>query len=483
MKLRPYQQEAVNAIFSSWQENQRTLLVLPTGCGKTIVFASVVDRIVKGLPGLSRVLILAHRDELLDQAQNKLQLVTGIVAAREKGKFTITSNELVDISSWQTMDRRLKRFKPNCFDYIIVDEAHHIMSKGYQRIVNHFRSAKVLGVTATPERMDNLDLMDYFDDLAYQYTIRQAMEEGYLSRARVQTCPINIDIRQVHTKMGDYDTNEVADAIQPYFARIIAEMNKYADKRKIVVFLPLVRISQEFCAMCNHVGFRAAEINGNSKDRKEILAAFEAGEYDVLCNSMLLTEGWDCPSVDCVVILRPTKSRGLYQQMVGRGLRLAPNKHNCLILDFLWLERKHSLCRPYDLLGVSEDVAEKMDDAIKQGAELDLMDAEEQAKKDVQAEREAAIQRKLEQTKHREAQSYDPLTGQPTNRPTQDNTPTVKQRYALSALGFRNIDQWTKQDAWQIMRLWHSKWVDKNPDRLAMALHCNPAEYIPESMG
>ena len=133
-------------------------------------------------------------------------------------------------------------------------------------------------------------------------------------------------------------------SLDPYLDKIADEMRTYCAGRKTVVFLPLIETSRRFCALLQARGIRAAEVNGNSDDRAEILADFAAGEDDVLCNSMLLTEGWDCPSVDCIVVLRPTKIRSLYAQMIGRGTRLSPGKENLLILDFLCLCKKHNLC-------------------------------------------------------------------------------------------------------------------------------------------
>jgi predicted helicase len=176
------------------------------------------------------------------------------------------------------------------------------------------------------------------------------------------------------------------------------------------VFLPLVKTSQKFTELLNVHGLRAVEVNGNSKDREEGIRAFENGEYDVLCNSMLLTEGWDCPSVDCIVILRPTKVRSLYQQMVGRGMRLAPNKEYLLLLDFLWLTERHDLCKPSGLLAKNEEEAKKIDEKIaNSGYEVDLVEAEEEAKRDIVAERENALKRELEEMRRKKRQLVDPI--------------------------------------------------------------------------
>lgn len=152
------------------------------------------------------------------------------------------------------------------------------------------------------------------------------------------------------------------------------------------------------------------EVNGNSDDRSDILRDFEEGRYNVLCNSMLLTEGWDCPSVDCVIVLRPTKVRGLYQQMVGRGMRLSPGKKDLLLLDFLWLTERHDLCRPSSIISKDEVIAKKMDDMLENSDEaVDIIEAEEKAERDILAEREEALAKQLEEMRLRKRKLVGPL--------------------------------------------------------------------------
>lgn len=313
MNLRPYQNEAVSAIEEEWQEGRKkTLLVLPTGCGKTIVFCKIAENRVK--MG-DRVLILAHRDELLSQAADKLQKSTGLMTAKEKAEETCLGSWFrVVVGSVQSMMRenRLSRFPEDYFSTIIIDEAHHCLTNSYQRVLEHFDGARVLGVTATPDRSDMRNLGQYFDSLAYEYTLPRAIKEGYLCRIQAMTVPLNIDLTGVRTQSGDYALADVGTALDPYLSQIADEMKKHCASRKTVVFLPLIKTSQKFCHLLQSRGFRAAEVNGESEDRAEILEAFDRGEYDVLCNSMLLTEGWDCPSVNCIVVLRPTKVRSLY---------------------------------------------------------------------------------------------------------------------------------------------------------------------------
>ena len=313
MKLRPYQEAAKKAIFSEWEQgHRRTLIVIPTGGGKTVIFANVTEDCVR--QG-ERVLILAHRAELLQQAADKIEKLTGLKSATEKAEEScLDSWNRVVVGSVQTLcrEKRLNKFSADYFDTIVIDEAHHAISDTYQTILSHFEGAKVLGVTATPDRGDMKNLGSIFDSLAYEYSLPKAIKDGYLCPIKAQTIPLQLDISGVGSQAGDYKPGELANALEPYLHQIAAEMKNYCKGRKTVVFLPLVKISQNFRDILRKEGFRAAEVNGESPDRAEILAAFDRGEYDVLCNSMLLTEGWDCPSVDCVVVLRPTKVRGLY---------------------------------------------------------------------------------------------------------------------------------------------------------------------------
>ena len=409
--LRPYQQQARDRIHTEWEHGHaRTLLVLPTGTGKTIVFASVAaDQVRAG----DRVLILAHRGELLEQAADKLQRSTGLVSAVEKAESTCLDSWFrVVVGSVQTLQRtaRLERFPHDYFGTIIIDEAHHAITDGYRRILDYFDHAKVLGVTATPDRGDMRNLGEVFDSLAFEYKLTDAIKEGYLCKIMAQTIPLKLDITSVTMSGGDYAVGDLGTALDPYLEQIAAEMAQRCSGRKTVVFLPLIKTSQKFRDLLNAHGFRAAEVNGQSEDRREVLADFDAGKYNVLCNSMLLTEGWDCPSVDCVVVLRPTKVRSLYSQMVGRGTRLSPGKTDLLLLDFLWMTDKHELCRPADLVCEDRTVARQMTENLAQtGCPEDIEEAAAQASEDVVAQREEALAKQLEEQRRKKAKLVDPL--------------------------------------------------------------------------
>lgn len=414
MKLRPYQKEAKEAIFEQWDSGVlKTLLVLPTGCGKTVVFAKVTEECVrKG----DRVLILAHRGELLDQAADKLMKTTGLGCALEKAESSCQGSWFrVVVGSVQTLmrEKRLGSFPADYFNTIIIDEAHHCISDSYQRVLQHFPEAQVLGVTATPDRGDMRNLGVYFESLAYEYTLPKAIKEGYLSPIKALTIPLKIDMSSVSVQAGDFKASEIGTALDPYLEGIAQEMQKYCMDKKTVVFLPLVKTSQKFRDLLNAYGFQAAEVNGDSQDRAEVLKDFDAGKYNVLCNSMLLTEGWDCPSVDCIVVLRPTKVRSLYCQMVGRGTRLSPEtgKDHLLLLDFLWHTERHELCHPASLICENEEVAQKMTENLEQeaGIVVDIEEAEKTASEDVVAQREEALAKQLSEMKKRKGRLVDPL--------------------------------------------------------------------------
>lgn len=390
MELRPYQREAVNAIFDHWNEWQRELLVLPTGCGKTVVFNTVAH----SRPG--NVLILAHRDELIEQARDKYYRMY----AEPIGKIKAADTNIrrVTVGSVQTM---MRRDYTGAFQTVIVDEAHHSISDSYQTVLGQFPQALVLGVTATPDRGDKKSLARYYEGIAYEYSLKQAVAEGYLCNITARTVPLEIDMSGVRISMGDFQVDSVAETLEPYLPKIAEAITTYASARKTVVFCPLISIAQELARMIPG----AREVNGNSPDRKETLDWFDqAGPGAVLCNAMLLTEGWDCPSCDCVVVLRPTKIRSLYAQMIGRGTRLSPGKENLLILDFLWLCQKHNLCKPANLIADNEEDAETVTRATQE-EEIDLFDA----LSDAEDQRRSALARELAKQQSKKSKLINPL--------------------------------------------------------------------------
>lgn len=429
---RPYQQKAAAAIHREWDAgNKKTLVVMPTGTGKTIVFASIVnDQVAKG----EHVLILAHREELLQQASDKLKMVTGLETALEKAQNSaLDSDKMVVVASVQTLSKqnRLMKYPRDYFGTIIIDEAHHTAAKTYKGILEHFIDAKVLGVTATPDRSDMKSLSDIFDSLAFEYKLPDAIREGYLCKINTKTIPVEVDISKVHINAGDFSAQDLGNILDLYLDTIADAIVRECQNRKTVIFTPLVRISKRLCNILNKRNFKTAEVNGASADREDVLKGFDNGEYKALTNAMLLTEGWDCPTVDCIICLRPTKSRSLYAQIVGRGTRLCEGKKNFLVLDFLWLTKKHSLCHPADIFCEDPEVAQKTTDMLADAAltgsnsqenfgspELGLIEAIEEAQTELDEEKRKAlcelekqdtIQRKLQAQRQKPRGLVDPL--------------------------------------------------------------------------
>lgn len=428
--LRPYQREAVAAIKQHWAEDwSKELLVLPTGCGKTVVFNTIANE-AKG-----NVLILAHREELIEQARDKYRSMFGELP----GKIKASENDIrrVTVGSVQTM---MRRDYSGAFGTIIVDEAHHAVSDSYQKILGQFPDAKVLGVTATPDRGDKRNLAEYFEGIAYEYSLKKAIREGYLCEIAAKTIPLEIDMSSVRVSMGDFDVGSIAATLEPYLPQIAKAIQTHASARKTVVFCPLISIAQELADLIPG----AREVNGTSPDRKETLEWFDkAGPGAVLCNAMLLTEGWDCPSCDCVVVLRPTKVRSLYCQMIGRGTRLFPGKSNLLILDFLWLSYKHNLCKPASLITENDkDIETVAKASTGEEEEIDLLEAVS----DAESARRNALAEAIERNARKKSKLINPVElfaiindiGLADYEPTfkwEEAAPTQKQVEALQKFG------------------------------------------------
>lgn len=411
MKLRPYQQKALNQVFEHWDAGiQATILILPTGTGKTIVFSKIIETIVKSG---GRCLVLAHRAELLEQAADKLAKATGLGCGVEKAEFSAANTWYnVVVGSVQTMQREHRR-DGHDFTHIIVDEAHHSISPSYRAVLGHFPNAKILGVTATADRGDKRNLGEVFETVAFEYSLPTAIKEQWLVPIKALTIPLSIDLCGVKQSAGDFQAAGLGTALDPYLEQIADNLQTEAADRKTVCFLPLIDTSKKFCEMLQQRGLNAREVNGESKDRADVVKWFkQAGRGAVICNAMLLTEGWDCPSVDCICVLRPTKIRSLYAQMVGRGTRLAPGKDDLLLLDFLWHSERHELCRPAHLVCEDPEISRRVAEIMAEeslDASVDLLEAEEKAEKSATVEREESLRKLLEQQRQRKRSLVDPL--------------------------------------------------------------------------
>lgn len=391
MNLRPYQQTAFDSITSGWADHQRQLAVMATGGGKTILFS----HLAAAEPG--RTLILAHRAELISQAVAKLHAASGIFASVEMGDSRAIPGHGVVVGSVQSMRARLKKYDPQAFDLIIADEAHHVLASEWKTVLNHFPGARVLGVTATPSRSDKKALGSYFQRLACEVTLLDLIRDGFLSPIRALKLPVQVDVSSLRKKRGDLAAGDVGGALSPRLAAVADAVADEIWARKTLVFLPLCETSDAFAAALRARGIDARHVAGDSPDRAELLAWFSTPGPKCLCNAMLLTEGYDEPSVDCLVMLRATASSALYAQMVGRGTRLSPGKDYCLILDPLWITGDHRLCKPADICAGSPEHRDALQARLDLGE--DLLEAEEKA----QTNMAESLERKLAEAAKKKA--------------------------------------------------------------------------------
>lgn len=378
MILRDYQEQCLDAVFERLREHASTLIVLATGCGKTVIFSHVADRWPDG-----RVLVLAHRDELIRQAAEKLHAVTGREPAIEMGDERSDERRPSRylVSSVQTMCRpkRQARFRPDDFGLVIVDEAHHAVARSYRLVIDHFRQnpdCRLLGVTATPKRSDELAMGQVFESVAFDFGIEPAIEQGWLVPVRQQAVVVEgLDFSSVKSVAGDLSADEL-DAIIAQ-EKVLHQMA--APTVEIVGDLPTL----VFCVSVNHAKLMAEVLNrykpqsalsldGSTPtdERRQVVERFKSGSLQFLCNCGLFLEGFDAPNTAAVVMGRPTKSLALYTQVLGRGTRPLPGivdgvampdarreaiaesgKPSMLVLDFVGNSGRHKIVSAADMLG------------------------------------------------------------------------------------------------------------------------------------
>lgn len=397
MNLRPYQTTFVESVEAGWKQFKRQLGVAPTGSGKTIVFSHLAHRRFSTTG--EKTLILAHREELISQAIEKLHKATGIIAQKEKAEFNATLTAPVVVASVQTMIRRLDKWPSDHFGLVIADEAHHVLANSWRAVLDHF-NADVLGVTATPDRGDKKNLGQYFENIACEISLLDLIRDKFLCPISIKSLPLKIDLSSVHSVAGDLDSGELGHVLEPYLDQIARLIKDNVGSRKTLCFLPLIATSLKFVQACRDVGLSAEHIDGDSPDRKEKLVQFAQGKFQVLSNAMLLLEGYDQPDIACVVMLRPTRIRSLFAQAIGRGTRIAYGKENLLLLDFLWLHQNHNIVHPASLIAQDEEEAGAMTKVTEQQyGEQDLLELQSAA----QSQREEALRKKLEALKDRKA--------------------------------------------------------------------------------
>jgi superfamily II DNA or RNA helicase len=334
--LRPYQAEFVEAVEDGVRREVKNQLgVLPTGGGKTIVFSEIARRRAD-----KPILILAHRDELLQQARDKLISVAPELAM-STGLVKAGANDVraqIVIASIQTLARQSRREQlPPEFGTVIVDEAHHIVADSYRAVLDWVDYELMLGVTATAERADGKELEDHFDELVYAKSIESMVEEGYLCAPRGKRITVDVDLGAVKKSHGDFQSEALADALEEAGtpSEVLASYLEHGEGRKTLIFAPTVAMAHHMAEVFRGAGVAAEAVDGKTptEERHGILQRLHTGETQVVANVGVLTEGFDEPSIACIIIAAPTKSRVKYTQIVGRGLRLHPGKSDCLILD------------------------------------------------------------------------------------------------------------------------------------------------------
>jgi len=399
MKLRDYQEECIEKIEAGWWEHSRQLAILPTGAGKTVIFASLAQR------NSGKTLVLAHREELIEQAIDKIYKVTGIMAGKEKAQHHASRGDRVVVASVQTMARRMHRWNPAHFSLIVCDEAHRSLSDSWRKVVGYFCPfSRLLGVTATPDRTDKRTLGELYETIAFEITMDQLIKRGYLVPIKIKTSPLDISLNQVGRRAGDFAVEDIGHAIEPYLEEIARQIKEHAGNRRTLVFVPLISTSRKFLEACHKAGLEAEHVDGKSADRKEVLERFARGEFQVLSNAMLRTEGFDDPGIECVVNLRLTGSRSLFTQIIGRGTRLAEGKDHLLVIDFLWLHTKHNIMRPAHLAGVDDEMAAAMIEVAEKKAKENAGGSQPELSMD-DLQTEAAAQRENNLAKHLAKQS------------------------------------------------------------------------------
>lgn len=437
MLLRPYQRDAVEAVFDQWRSVRSTMLVLPTGLGKTVCFASIADR-VKG-----RVLVLAHSEELVWQARAKILQVTGeepaVEMAEHKAHAAVWQRRVV-VGTIQTQRARMERFDPAEFGAVVIDECHHAAAATYRRVIAHYGKnpgCRILGVTATPDRTDGYALGGVFDSVAYHLPLHEAIGQGWLVPIRQQPIHIHgLDWSGVSVTGGDLNTGEMGDAcmVEKVPQEIADTVFREVGPRKAITFVPTVAVANLVAEILNRhrAGCAAAVSGGTPKDeRRDILARFARGHLQHLVNCMVLTEGFDDPGVEVVCLARPTKSRALFAQMIGRGTRALPGivdgppdaaarrdaiaasrKPSLEVLDLRGNCGRHKLVTAVDLLGgiplpeLDRDEVNREAEAImeRKGRAITVEQAIEEAAQEIGDRRRRAEEERQERRRKERAE-------------------------------------------------------------------------------
>jgi superfamily II DNA or RNA helicase len=395
IRLRGYQVEAVAAAHRAHAQGvRRPAEVLATGAGKSIILAEVARTSVHGVAGGKRVVILAHREALVEQNAQKVRdvapdLRVGIVKAQ--------ANQVaahVISASVQTLVSLGRRAQLRDVGLVIVDEAHHAPARSYVDVLTHFGcmdsvpglpvdGARALGFTATMSRGDDKALGDIWQDVVYVKDTAELIAEGFLVRpVGVRVRVDDLQLGRVRKVAGDYSSKGLGDAIEDSMApkKIAEALREHAPDRQTLLFAPLVHTAEVIRDELRGAGFTAEIVHGGTPldERRRLVQAYRDGHVQVLCNAMVFTEGTDLPMTSAVVIARPTMNPGLFIQMVGRGLRLWPGKTDCIVLDVVGATNRHRLTAPVELFGEEGYDREAAPDDLMEGEAQLADDAEEQ---------------------------------------------------------------------------------------------------------
>lgn len=355
--LRDYQKECIEIINN--MESGTGLVHLFTGAGKTVTFAHI--------PRKGRMLILSHRDELVHQPQKYFDCSFGVEQAKE------TSNgEEVISASVQTLIHRLEKFKPNEFDMIITDEAHHAAAPSYRKIFDYFKPRLHIGFTATPNRGDKVRLDDIYEKIIFSRDLKWGIKNNYLTDINCLRITASYNLKKVKKQMGDYITHELAKKVDnPIVNKQIKEAYDEYAKGQTLIFAINVNHANHLHELIPN----SAVITGDTPNRKEIINQFEEGKIKCIINCMVLTEGTDLPCIETIIIARPTMNASLYTQMVGRGVRLYPGKKYLTLIDIVGVSDNLELCTAptlfgYDLKKIPEDKQKNVKGMLTQMQEI-----------------------------------------------------------------------------------------------------------------
>jgi len=510
MRLRDYQLRAIESAFREWESVRSTLICHPTGVGKTTVFTEIVRRFQP-----DRALILAHREELIFQAKNRIEEQAGLDCQIEMADQSASLHDIfrtpVVCATVQTLisgigeNRRMNRFSPHDFGLLVIDEGHHSTAASYRKVIEHFSQnpeLKILGVTATPDRADEEALGQIFETVADVYEILDAIHDGWLVPVDQQMVNVeDLDFSGIHTTAGDLNFGELAKVMEAekVLQGVCGATIDLCGHKQTIVFTASVRHAEMACAIFNrHREGMADWISGKTpkEERRRTMKSFHDGTLQVLCNVGCITEGVDVPAAEIVVMARPTKSRSLYAQMAGRILRPLPGlvdrlstsderkaaisqspKPSALIIDFSGNSGRHKLITSADILGgnVSEEAVEL---AIRKGREsgqrMCMNEELEECEEEIRKAREARERRMLELEERKkylvakvkyQKQRIDPFRAfglQPVRERGWDigKSLSLKQRSILLKIGI-DPDSMPYVMAKQILNEQFRRWRDK----------------------